>query len=197
MSIFVEKILLLLRDLPISVDTVREIEAPWPLLCSVFDQSRFFIQTNMNRVLSAVKPSIRPHDPYFSWLVKAIAERVWTSLEDTINLFLSSGVYPETLKDVVVRLLLKRDHYIFAISFDCAVPGQGGRVDIGSELGSRFLYWPLKPYIVREHCIYGTFVSLSKSIMLIWKQFPGNSWPKPIQMTLTRTRAFLALALTW
>lgn len=87
-SSFAENIFLLCCNLLTSVDTVSELETPWMSLGSVLDQFSWFTQTNVDKILSAVKSTTYFLDLCPSCLVKDNSEKVQTSLEDIINLSL-------------------------------------------------------------------------------------------------------------
>lgn len=66
--------------------------AIWPIL----DQFSRLSQEEADKIL----------DPYVSWLVKASETEI--SLEKIINLSLTSGTFPESLQEAVVKPLLKK-----------------------------------------------------------------------------------------
>lgn len=88
-SYFAGKMLLLCRDVLATIDTVCELETPWPSSWLVLDYFNQLFQDGVDRILAAVKPSTSFLDLCLLWLVKASDDEIWVSLSDIINLFLS------------------------------------------------------------------------------------------------------------
>lgn len=75
-SWFSVKVLLLHRDIPSSIDTLNELEAPWLPLELVFDNFSLLSSADVERILGAVRPATYLLDLCPSWLVKAGDERI-------------------------------------------------------------------------------------------------------------------------
>lgn len=63
---------------------------------------------DVDRILLAVQPSTCLLDPYLSCLVKASREVVGGNWGDIINVLLSNGSFPSSLKERVEKKLLGR-----------------------------------------------------------------------------------------
>lgn len=90
------------------IESVHNLEAPWPSSGSVLDQFNQFSQEEVDKTLAAMKPTTCLLDLHQSWIVKASGDIIWVLLEDNINLSLTSGTFPGRLKEAVVRRLLKK-----------------------------------------------------------------------------------------
>ncbi|XP_077182783.1 uncharacterized protein LOC143832365 [Paroedura picta] len=107
-SYFADKVLSLRRDLPATIDTVSELEAPWPSRGLVFDGFRRLSVTEVDKLLGSVRATTCPLDPCPSWLLKSGDQRIGGPLREIVNVSLTSGEFPKGLKEAVVRPLLKK-----------------------------------------------------------------------------------------
>ena len=107
-SFFAEKILRLRQDFSAEFGADSEVEAPRLSCGLVFDHFKLFSLADVDKALKAVRPTTCPLDPCPSWLVKAGDGKVLGPLRDIVNMSLSTGIFPERLKEVVVRPLLKK-----------------------------------------------------------------------------------------
>lgn len=104
MSYFADKILLFGKDQPSIVDTVQELKGPWPSLGLILDHFNLLSQKQVDRILITVKPTTCPIDPYPLSLVKSCSNRTKVPLREFIHLFLTSGTFRTTLKEMVIGL---------------------------------------------------------------------------------------------
>lgn len=102
-SFLKDEVLFLCHDLPASIETVRELEVPWPPLGSFFDSFSQLAQAAVDWVLGAVWPTTCLLDQCLSWLLKASGTGIQGPLKDAVNLSLTSGVYLEGLKEAILK----------------------------------------------------------------------------------------------
>ncbi|XP_077179731.1 uncharacterized protein LOC143830542 [Paroedura picta] len=107
-SHFADKISTLRHDLPPTLDTKSELEAPWPSLEKTMSNFRRLTLTEVDRILATTRPTTCPLDPCPSWLLKTASIKIMGPLQEIINLSLTTGEFPEGLKEAVVRPLLKK-----------------------------------------------------------------------------------------
>uniref|UniRef100_A0A803SQV2 Reverse transcriptase domain-containing protein n=1 Tax=Anolis carolinensis TaxID=28377 RepID=A0A803SQV2_ANOCA len=107
-SYFADKISLLRRELPATMDTVTELETPWPLSGPILDRFTPLDAEAVDRIMTAARPTTCSLDPCPSWLVKSCLDGLREPLLNIINSSLEQGVFPEGLKEASVSPLLKK-----------------------------------------------------------------------------------------
>uniref|UniRef100_A0A670II27 Reverse transcriptase domain-containing protein n=1 Tax=Podarcis muralis TaxID=64176 RepID=A0A670II27_PODMU len=72
------------------------------------DQFQSVTSEDVDRLLGQVKPTTCLLDPCPSWLIKASREGLGDGLRGVVNAFLCEGAFPDPLKEVVIKPLLKK-----------------------------------------------------------------------------------------
>ena len=106
---FEEKIAQIRSGLDSTVTAKSEDVSSVPCLGqTLMDEFQLLRPEDVDRVLGSVRSTTTPLDPCPSWLIRRSARGVRTWVQEAVNASLREGVVPTTLKEVVIRPLLKK-----------------------------------------------------------------------------------------